>query len=181
VQLTLIDSLKEMAGNGGSKRTQVVNKTLIARVESEMKSEPLATVEDTSALTTSVLKTGRCLAANCGQDVWIADNSDSLWLLLNVLNLNLLVLLLLLRLDGCLLSSCLLLSLLLSCRLLLGLLVSCGLLSCVLLSLRLLLLDDSGRFVRDDGGVWRVGVETSVHQSIVCIQFGFRCKALAAR
>lgn len=85
-----------------------------------MQRQTFATVENTAALSASILQARRGFAAYCRyQVVGISDYCHRLWLLLDVLDFDLLLLLLLLlsRLLssggclGCLLSLCLLLSL----------------------------------------------------------------------
>lgn len=142
-----------------------------------MQRETLPAVEHAATLPASILQAGRRLTADRGnQVVGIADDRHRLRLLLDVLDLDLLLLLLLGGLLlGLLLGSCgggggLLLSLLL--RLLLRLSLR--------LCLRLLLLNHGGGFIRDDGGVGRVRIQSAVHQTVVSVQFRFRSESFAA-
>lgn len=142
-----------------------------------MQRESFSTVEHTSALSAGVLEARRRFSADCGdQVVRISNYRHCLRLLLDVLNLNLLLLLLLLSLLLRLLLGCLSGGRCLLLRLLLSLLLCLGL----CLSLRLLLLNHRGGFVCDDCRVGRVGVESTVHQSIVSIELRLRCKTFAA-
>ena len=154
-----------MAGNGCSEGAEIVDEAFVTRMQTQMQRESFAAVKNASTFPTGVLKTRWCFSADRGdQVVWISNYRHRLRLLLDVLNLCLSLLL-------CSLS-CLLLSLLLcSLRLCLGL----------SLHLRLLLLNHRANFVGDDCCVGRIRIQSTMHQSIMCIELCFRCESFAAR
>lgn len=134
-----------------------------------MKRESFSAVEHTAALSAGILQAWRRLTADrSDQVVRIANDSHGLGLLLDVLDLDLLLRLLLSCLS-CLLRGLLLSRLLLGC----GLLLSCLLLRLSLrlsLSLRLLLLNHCSGFVRHDGSIWSVWIESAVDHSVVAVE-----------